>query len=62
MDRQRIDHVRMSGFDRNRYRQLEAVSVARIFNDKASGKDIRFPGLDRLLAFMCEMRAARLPS
>jgi DNA invertase Pin-like site-specific DNA recombinase len=54
MDGQRIGYVRVSSFDQNPDRQLEAVSVARIFTDKASGKDTRRPELDRLLAFVRE--------
>lgn len=52
MNGQRIGYVRVSSFDQNPDRQLEAVSVARIFIDKASGKDTRRPELDRLLAFV----------
>jgi DNA invertase Pin-like site-specific DNA recombinase len=54
MDGQRIGYVRVSSFDQNPDRQLEAVSAARIFTDKASGKDTRRPELDRLLAFVRE--------
>jgi DNA invertase Pin-like site-specific DNA recombinase len=39
MDGQRVGYVRVSSFDKSRDRQLEATSVARIFTDKASGKD-----------------------
>ena len=52
MDGQRVGYVRVSSFDQNPDRQLEAVSVARTFIDKASGKDTRRPELDRLLAFV----------
>jgi DNA invertase Pin-like site-specific DNA recombinase len=54
MDGQRIGYVRVSSFDQNPDRQWEAVSVARVFTDKASGKDTRRPELDRLLAFVRE--------
>ncbi len=54
MDGQRIGYVRVSSFDQNPDRQLEAVSVGRIFTDKASGKDTRRPELDRLLTFVRE--------
>ena len=43
MNGQRVGYVRVSSFDQNPARQLEAVSVARTFTDKASGKDTR-PG------------------
>ncbi|MDF2974436.1 MAG: transposon Tn21 resolvase [Microvirga sp.] len=54
MDGQRVGYVRVSGLDQNPDRQLEAVSVARTFTDKASGRDTRRPELDRLLAFVRE--------
>jgi hypothetical protein len=43
MDGQRVGHVRVSILDQNPDRQLEAVSVARIFTDRASGRDTRRP-------------------
>ncbi|MFA9439295.1 recombinase family protein [Uliginosibacterium sp. sgz301328] len=48
---QRIGYVRVSSFDQNPERQLEAVQVDRVFTDKASGKDTHRPQLDTLLAF-----------
>ena len=52
MDGQRIGYVRVSSFDQNPDRQLEAVSVTRTYTDKASGKDTQRPELDRLLAYV----------
>jgi DNA invertase Pin-like site-specific DNA recombinase len=52
MDGQRVGYVRVSSFDQNPDRQLEAVSVTRTYTDKASGKDTRRPELDRLLAYV----------
>src|SRR5260370_19690543 len=54
MDGQRIGYVRVSSFDQNPDRQLDAVGVVRVFTDKASGKDTQRPELDRLLAFVRE--------
>jgi DNA invertase Pin-like site-specific DNA recombinase len=51
---QRIGYVRVSSFDQNPERQLEQVSVNRLFTDKASGKDTQRPELERLLAFVRE--------
>jgi DNA invertase Pin-like site-specific DNA recombinase len=51
---QRIGYVRVSSFDQNPERQLEHVSVDRLFTDKASGKDTRRPELERLLTFVRE--------
>ncbi|WP_018291671.1 recombinase family protein [Verrucomicrobium sp. 3C] len=52
MHGQRIGYVRVSSFDQNPERQLEQVSVDRLFTDKASGKDIRRPELEHLIAFV----------
>ena len=51
MSGQRIGYVRVSSFDQNPQRQLENISVDRIFTDKASGKNMRRPQLEALLAF-----------
>ncbi len=50
----RIGYVRVSSFDQNPERQLEAVPVDRVFTDKASGKDVQRPQLDQLRAFVRE--------
>ena len=49
---QRIGYVRVSTFDQNPERQLEGTPVARIFTDKASGKDTQRPQLEALLDFV----------
>ena len=54
MHGQRIGYVRVSSFDQNPERQLEQVTVDRLFTDKASGKDTQRPELERLLAFVRE--------
>lgn len=54
MSGQRIGYVRVSSFDQNPERQLENVTVDRVFTDKASGKDTKRPELERLLAFVRE--------
>ena len=54
MQGHRIGYVRVSSFDQNPERQLEQVSVDRLFTDKASGKDTQRPELERLLAFVRE--------
>lgn len=54
MQGQRIGYVRVSSFDQNPERQLEGVAVDKVFSDKASGKDIQRPELDRLLTFVRE--------
>lgn len=54
MHGQRIGYVRVSSFDQNPERQLEQVSVNRLFTDRASSKDTQRPELERLLAFVRE--------
>ena len=52
MQGQRIGYARVSSFDQNPDRQLVDANVTKVFTDKASGKDIQRPELDRLLAFV----------
>ncbi len=54
MPGQRIGYIRVSSFDQNPERQLEQVPLDRVFSDKASGKDMKRPELDRLLTFVRE--------
>ena len=54
MHGQHVGYIRVSSFDQNPERQLENVSVDRVFTDKASGKDTRRPELESLLAFVRE--------
>ena len=54
MQGQRIGYVRVSTFDQNPERQLDGVQVARMFTDKASGKDTQRPELESLLSFVRE--------
>ncbi|EQD51216.1 resolvase domain-containing protein, partial [mine drainage metagenome] len=54
MSKQRIGYVRVSSVDQNTDRQLDGIPLARVFTDKASGKDTQRPELDRLLSFVRE--------
>jgi len=54
MNGQRIGYTRVSTLDQQTTRQLEGVTVDRMFTDKASGKDTRRPALDELLGFVRE--------
>jgi len=54
MPGQRIGYIRVSSFDQNPERQLENISVNKVFTDKASGKDTKQPALEALLAFARE--------
>ena len=49
-----IGYVRVSTVDQNAARQLEGVAVERTFTDKASGKDVKRPQLEAMLAFARE--------
>jgi len=51
MNGQRIGYVRVSSLDQNPDRQLDNVSMDRVFTDQASGKDVARPQLDALLRF-----------
>ncbi len=54
MHGQRVGYIRVSSFDQNPERQLDGVAMDRVFADKASGKDVRRPELENLLAFVRE--------
>ncbi|MDD2468251.1 MAG: recombinase family protein, partial [Desulfobulbus sp.] len=54
MQGQRIGYVRVSSFDQNPERQLDHIDVSKVFTDKASGKDVQRPELERLLTFVRE--------
>lgn len=54
MKGKRIGYVRVSTVDQNTDRQLDRVQLDKIFTDKASGKDVRRPQLEALLAFARE--------
>jgi len=54
MKGQRIGYVRVSAFDQNVDRQLDGVTLDRVFTDKASGKDVNRPQLEAMLSFIRE--------
>src|SRR6266550_5957479 len=49
---QRIGYIRVSTLDQNTERQLEGIEVAKLFTDKASGKDTKRPQLEALMGFV----------
>jgi DNA invertase Pin-like site-specific DNA recombinase len=49
---QRIGYIRVSSLDQNTERQLEGIEVAKVFTDKASGKDTKRPQLEELMGFV----------
>jgi DNA invertase Pin-like site-specific DNA recombinase len=52
MTGQRIGYVRVSSFDQNPERQLEGITLDRLFQDAASGKDTGRPELEAMLSFV----------
>jgi DNA invertase Pin-like site-specific DNA recombinase len=49
-----VGYVRVSTVDQNDARQLEGVQLDNTFTDKASGKDMKRPQLERALEFLRE--------
>ena len=45
MTSQRIGYIRVSSLDQNAERQLDGIHLAKVFTDKASGKDTNRPQL-----------------
>lgn len=48
---QRIGYIRVSTIDQNNERQLDGLTLDRVFSDKASGRDTQRPELQAMLAF-----------
>lgn len=51
---QKVGYIRVSTVDQNADRQLESVTLDRVFTDHASGKDIDRPALRALLTYVRE--------
>ena len=49
-----VGYRRVSTVDQNNARQLDGLELDRVFEDKASGKDVKRPGLEQCLAFLRE--------
>lgn len=54
MKSQRIGYIRVSTEEQNTERQLDGVSLDRVFTDKASGGTAHRPALEELLAYIRE--------
>ncbi len=50
----RVGYIRVSSIDQNPERQLEGMTLDKVFTDKASAKDINRPQLTELLSFVRE--------
>ena len=48
----KIGYIRVSSFEQNPERQLDGLTLDKIFMDKASGKDTQRPQLDALLSYV----------
>ena len=49
MTSQRIGYIRVSSLDQSTERQLDGITLDKVFTDKASGKDINRPELQAAL-------------
>jgi DNA invertase Pin-like site-specific DNA recombinase len=49
-----VGYTRVSTVDQNLERQLDGVTLDKLFSDKASGKDMKRPQLERALEFLRE--------
>src|SRR5687768_17550745 len=54
MKHQTIGYIRVSSVDQNSERQLEDITLDKVFTDKASGKDTNRPELKAALAYLRE--------
>ncbi|MHB1459081.1 MAG: recombinase family protein [Armatimonadota bacterium] len=54
MNGKQIGYVRVSTFEQNTDRQLDGISLDKVFTDKASGKDTNRPELEKLMVFARE--------
>lgn len=52
MSGQRVGYVRVSTLDQSTVRQLDGVTLDRVFEDKASGKDVNRPQLEEMIGFV----------
>lgn len=51
---QHVGYIRVSTLDQNTERQLDGIELAKIFTDKASGKDAKRPQLQAALNYLRE--------
>jgi len=49
-----VGYIRVSSVDQNTVRQLDGLKLDKEFTDKASGKDMKRPQLERALEFLRE--------
>ena len=51
---QHVGYIRVSTLDQNTERQLDGIELAKVFTDKASGKDAKRPALQATLNYLRE--------
>ena len=51
---QHVGYIRVSTLDQNTERQLDGIELAKVFTDKASGKDAKRPQLQATLNYLRE--------
>ena len=56
---QQVGYIRVSSIDQNTIRQLDGLSLDKIFTEKMSGKDIQRPVLQECLAYIRDGDVAR---
>lgn len=54
MKHQMVGYIRVSSVDQNTERQLDGITLDKVFTDKASGKDANRPALQATLAYLRE--------
>jgi DNA invertase Pin-like site-specific DNA recombinase len=54
MKHQIVGYIRVSSVDQNAGRQLEGITLDKVFTDKASGKDTNRPALQAALSYLRE--------
>ncbi|PPF39315.1 hypothetical protein C5B93_04540 [Rathayibacter sp. AY1A2] len=52
MSGQLVGYMRVSTLDQSTLRQLDGITLDRVFEDKASGKDVNRPQLEALIGFV----------
>ncbi|MDP4331973.1 recombinase family protein [Curtobacterium sp. A7_M15] len=52
MSGQQVGYVRVSTLDQSTVRQLDGIALDRVFEDKASGKDVDRPQLEAMIGFV----------
>lgn len=52
MPGQKIGYIRVSSLEQNSERQLDGMTLDKVFTDKVSGKDTKRPKLEEMMHFV----------